>query len=124
MTYSEAQAARVRRILANRPGLTEREMFGVRAFLLHGNMFAGVIGEDLMLRVGPAATDALLHEPGAKPFESSGRRPMAGWLLVAPAGYKGEAALQTWIARAVAYASSLPGKEGGGSRARRHPRGR
>ena len=42
MTYSEAQAARVRKELAGRPGLAEKEMFGGIAFLLGGNMAIGV----------------------------------------------------------------------------------
>ncbi len=123
MTYSEVQVARVRRVLSDRPGLTEREMFGVFAFLMHGNMFAGVLGEELMLRLGVRAAAALRHEPGVKPFESSGRRPMAGWLLVAPAGYKSEAALRTWVGRAVVYASSLPRKKGKGVHPSRRRRG-
>src|SRR6266480_5454264 len=74
MTYSEAQAKRVRKELAGRPGLIEKQMFGGIAFLLGGNMAVGVHGEDLIVRVDPAQTDVLLHEPGAKPFNLSGSR--------------------------------------------------
>jgi TfoX/Sxy family transcriptional regulator of competence genes len=112
MTYSEPQAARVRKELASRPGLTEKEMFGGIAFLLGGNMAVGVHGEDLIVRVDPARTNALLREPGAKPFDLSGSRgPPAGWLLVAPSGYRTDSALRTWVARGTAYASSLPKKD-------------
>lgn len=111
MTYSTEQAERVRGILRGRPGLTEKEMFGGIAFLLGGNMAVGVHGEDLIVRVDPAQTSALLHEPGAKPFDLSGSRgPPAGWLLVAPSGYRTDAALKTWVGRGTAYASSLPKK--------------
>lgn len=111
MTYSELQAARVRKELAGRTGLTEKEMFGGIAFLLGGNMAVGVHGEDLIVRVSPLQTDALLREPGAKPFDLSGSRgPPAGWLLVAPSGYRTEAGLRTWVERGLAYASSLPKK--------------
>src|SRR5437867_13187779 len=74
MTYSEARAARVRKELGGRPGLAEKEMFGGIAFLLGGNMAIGVHGEDLIVRVDPPQTEALLREPGAKPFRSEERR--------------------------------------------------
>jgi len=96
MTYSSAQADRVRAILASRTGVSEKEMFGAIAFLIRGNMAVGVHGEDLIVRVDPAETDALVREPGAKPFDLSGSRgPPAGWLLVAPSGYRTDAALRT-----------------------------
>jgi TfoX N-terminal domain len=111
MTYSEAQAARVRKELGRRPGIIEKQMFGGIAFLLGGNMAVGVHGEDLIVRVNPAETEALMREPGAKPFDLSGSRgPPAGWLLVAPSGYRTDAALRTWVGRGTAYASSLPKK--------------
>ena len=50
MTYSEVQAGRVRKELAGRPGLIEKEMFGGIAFLVGGNMAVGVHGEDLIER--------------------------------------------------------------------------
>lgn len=110
MVYSEAQAKRVRDLLAKQSGLSEKEMFGGIAFLLGGNMAVGVHGEDLIVRVDPLQTDALLSEPGAKPFDLSGGRAPAGWLMVGPSGYKTDKALQAWVARGIAYASSLPKK--------------
>lgn len=110
MVYSVAQAARVRRLLANHSELSEKQMFGGIAFLLGGNMAVGVHGEDLIVRVEPAQTDALLREHGAKPFDLSGGRAPAGWLMVTPAGYRSDAALRGWVARGIAYASSLPKK--------------
>jgi hypothetical protein len=73
-------------------------------------MAVGVHEEDLIVRVDPTQTKALLREPGARPFDLSGSRTPAGWLLVAPSGYRTDAALRTWVARGIAYASSLPKK--------------
>src|SRR5438876_11662755 len=95
MTFSELQAERVRKELAGRTGIIEKEMFGGIAFLLGGNMAIGVHGEDLIVRVNPAQTEALLREPGAKPFDlGPGGRSPAEWLLVAPAGYRTDGALR------------------------------
>lgn len=110
MSFSEAQAARVRATLAGQRGLAEKQMFGGIAFLLHGNMAVGVHGEDLIVRCAPEDTDALLAKPGAKVFDLNGGRAMKGWLLVAPAGARTDAALQAWVARGVAYAGALPKK--------------
>lgn len=119
MVYSSAQAERVRGMLGKRPGLSEKEMFGGIAFLLGGKMCVGVQGEDLIVRVEPAETAILLREPGAKPFDLSGSRTPAGWLLVTPAGYRTDAALRTWVDRGIAFASSLPKKGDGKSRSPR-----
>jgi len=120
MTYSEAQAQRVRKELASRSGVIEKEMFGGIAFLLGGNMAVGVHGDDLIVRVQPDQTAALLREPAAKPFDlSGGRGPPAGWLLVVPDGYKSDAALRTWVGRGTAYASSLPKKAAKKTKARK-----
>jgi TfoX/Sxy family transcriptional regulator of competence genes len=116
MTYSETQAARVRKALGGRKEIIEKEMFGGIAFLLGGNMCVGVHGDDLIVRIEPSTTPAMLKEPGAKPFDLAGRSGMAGWLLVAPAGYRTEAALQAWVARGVGFASSLPKKRPGRKR--------
>ncbi|MCI4371886.1 MAG: TfoX/Sxy family protein [Thermoplasmata archaeon] len=111
MTYSEVQVARVRKELSGQRGIVEKQMFGGTAFLLGGNMAVGVHGEDLIVRVEPAQTAALLHEPGAKPFDlGPGGRAPAGWLLVAASAFRTDAALRSWVVRGVSYASSLPKK--------------
>lgn len=116
MTYSQSQAARIRKMLAGRKEITEKELFGGIAFLLGGNMCVGVHGEDLIVRIEPSTTGAMLKEPGAKPFDLAGRPAMAGWLLVAPSGYRTDAALETWVSRGVEFASSLPKKRPGRKR--------
>ena len=58
-------------------------MFGGIAFLVSGNMACGVMNEDLMVRMEPAAAEALETEPGARRADMGGR-PMKGWLLVGP----------------------------------------
>lgn len=53
MTYDEGLAQRIREGLGERPDLTEKGMFGGLAFLLGGNMTVGVVGDELIARVGP-----------------------------------------------------------------------
>ena len=52
MAYDEALADRVRDVLSARADVSERKMFGGIAFIVAGNMACGVMGEDLIVRLG------------------------------------------------------------------------
>jgi hypothetical protein len=110
MPYDLALAKRIRRALARQPSLIEKEIFGGIGFLIRGNMACGVHGRDLIVRVGPGAHDAVLREPGVRPFDLSAGRPARGWVLVKPNGVKTPAALKKWVGRGVTVAKSLPAK--------------
>jgi len=84
-------------------------MFGGLAMLLDGNMAVGMRGDDLIVRTDPAQQESLLAEPGARPFDLTGRA-MKGWLLVDASGCAEDDDLRRWIDRGLAYASGLPPK--------------
>jgi TfoX/Sxy family transcriptional regulator of competence genes len=109
MPYDEWLAERVRALLSKKQGWSERKLFGGIAFMLNGNMCAGVVKGDLMVRVGPDAHDDALAQPGARPMDFTGR-PMRGMVFVGPAGYRADDALAAWVRRGVAYAKTLPAK--------------
>ena len=107
MAYDEELDQRVSDIVSGW-GATRKKMFGGTAYLLNGNMMAGVHGERLILRLGDDDGSAALEEPFASPFDLTGR-PMVGWVQVDPPGFEG-ARLQDWLVRARKFASSLPPK--------------
>lgn len=109
MAYDEGLATRVRELIGGEPGLAEKKMFGGLAILLDGSMAVGVHGDDLIVRTDPGQQEALLAEPGARPFDLTGR-PMRGWLMVAADGCAEDDDLRRWVGRGVAYARSLPAK--------------
>lgn len=110
MAYDEDLAHRIRELIAADPDVTERRMFGGLAFLLSGHLAVAVSGQGgLMVRVDPAATDALVAKPNARPFEMQGR-PIDGWLRVDLEGVQSKRQLERWVERGVAYARSLPPK--------------
>jgi TfoX/Sxy family transcriptional regulator of competence genes len=109
MAYDEALAERIRAVLADRDDVTERKMFGGIAFMACGHMCVGVIGEDLMARLGEDGADAALDEPHTRPMDFSGR-PMKGYAYVAPAGTATDAAVGGWIERTLAFVATLPPK--------------
>lgn len=108
MAYDDALAERLRDRLSGVPTITEKKMFGGLAFLEHGNMTVGVIGDDLVVRIGPEDMDAALARPGAREFDFTGR-PMKGWLMVSGEELDDEP-LDGWIDQARAFVATLPPK--------------
>jgi TfoX/Sxy family transcriptional regulator of competence genes len=110
MAYDEELAGRIRTLLGERPGLTEKKMFGGLAFLIGGNMAIAASGEGgILVRVDPAESDQLVASTPAETMEMRGRQ-MAGWLRVDTAAVAADAALAQWVERGAAYAASLPSK--------------
>jgi TfoX/Sxy family transcriptional regulator of competence genes len=110
MAYDEDLANRIRELVADTPGVTEKKMFGGLAFLVGGNMAVAASGQGgLMVRIDPGETDALLRKPHAGPFEMRGR-PMDGWLRVDAEGVRTKRQLEPWVKCGVAYARSVPPK--------------
>lgn len=109
MAFDEKLAARVRQLLADHPGITEQRMFGGLCFLLRGNMCCGIMGDTLMVRVGPEVYDAALAAPHAREMDFTGR-PLKGMVYVAPAGLRTRSALSAWVARGASFAGRLPPK--------------
>ena len=109
MAYDEELAQRVRDQLSDEPSVTEKAMFGGLAFLLDGNMAVGLSGDELMVRVGPDASDEALARPHTRVFDMTGR-PMRGWILVAAEGVGSDDELAAWVERGATFARSLPPK--------------
>jgi TfoX/Sxy family transcriptional regulator of competence genes len=110
MAYDEDLADRIRELIADERGLTEKKMFGGLAFLIGGHMAVSASREGgLLVRVEPAETEALEAEPHTAPFVMRGR-PMDGWLRVDAEGVQTTEQLEPWVRRGVAYARSLPPK--------------
>jgi TfoX/Sxy family transcriptional regulator of competence genes len=109
MAYNESLAERVRAIVGDSPGLSERKMFGGIAFMLNGNMFCGITRDDLMVRVGPDRFEEALASHAARPMDFTGR-PMRGMVFVGPEGYAEDDQLRGWVEQTLEYAGSLPPK--------------
>ena len=109
MPYDEGLAQRIRDVLEDRSDIAEKRMFGGLAFLLGGHMCVGVVGEELMVRVGAEGYEAAVREPHARKMDFTGR-PMKGFVYVACAGFESDAKLRRWVGRGIRFASSLPAK--------------
>jgi TfoX/Sxy family transcriptional regulator of competence genes len=116
VAYDPHLAERLRDLLAaeqtavtQQTVVTEKVMFGGLAFLVGGNMCCGVVGDELVARVGRNAAADALEQPGARPMDFTGR-PMAGWVMVGPDGTGNDDSLAAWVRRALAFVEQLPAK--------------
>lgn len=96
MVCDEGLAHRIRELLEEEPDFAEKKMFGGICFLLSGNMVCGIIGDDLIVRVGAAKYAEMLKLPHAGKFDITGR-PMKGWIKVLSGGLDSDDDLNDWL---------------------------
>jgi hypothetical protein len=109
LAYDPTLAIRVRELVAGRKGVTEKAMFGGLAFLLDGKMFCGVLGDELLARIGPDAHDAAMKRPHVGIMDFTGR-PMRGYVFVGAEGITTAARLDGWVKECEAHVATLPDK--------------
>jgi len=110
MPYDEKLAKRIDRLLAESPGVSRKNMFGGICYLLKGNMFSGIYRESLILRLGEKGAAEALKSGHVRPMDITGR-PMKGWVMVDPEGFRSENELDEWLNEAAGYADGLPAKD-------------
>ena len=109
MAYDETLAQRIRELLADKHSVVEKKMFGGIAYMLDGNMFCGIVKDQLMVRVGPERYDDALARPHAAPMDFTGRS-MRGMVYVTPDGFRTDSDLKRWLELGLEFAASLPPK--------------
>lgn len=80
-------------------------MFGGICFMLNGNMCAGALNDDLIVRVAAADYAAALTRPHARAFDFTGR-PMKGFVVVRPEGCNTAKRLEGWLALGIRVAQT------------------
>ena len=108
MTYDQELADRLRAALSTEPGVSEKTMFGSRAFLVDGALAVAVSGKGgLMVRCDPTRAEELTAADGVERMVMRGRE-MDGWLRVAAEVVDDEDALRRWVATGRDVARSQP----------------
>jgi TfoX/Sxy family transcriptional regulator of competence genes len=110
MAFDEGLAERIREVLEGEIGLSEKKMFGGLCFMLHGHMCAGIVKEELMIRVGPDGHDTALAEPHARLMDFTGK-PMRGMVYVEAEGFAEDSDLEAWLDRGREFVRTLPPKK-------------
>ena len=110
ISVAAALAARIRGLLADRDGITERKMFGCHCFMLDGNMLVCAMkAGELLVRVSPEAEAEALMQPGVA-TRLMGTREMTGFVGVSGPAIDEDAAIARWIAVAERHVRTLPPK--------------
>jgi TfoX/Sxy family transcriptional regulator of competence genes len=109
VAYDEGLAGRARELLADLTDFDERKMFGGLAFMVNTHMACGIVGNDLMVRVGKDNHDAAITA-GATEMDFTGRT-MRGMVTVPADGVRGDTDLERWVVQAVDFARSEPPKK-------------
>jgi len=91
------------------PGVTEKAMFGGRAWLLNGNLLCGARDDGMLARLGKDRDGWALELPGIVPMISRGRQ-MRGWVRAGPHAFGDEGLRQKLLNSALAFVQSLPAK--------------
>ena len=109
MAFDEQLANRLRDLFAGNLDIREKKMFGGLAFMCRGHMFVGIIGEELMARVGPESYPDALQQAYVRPMDFTGR-PMKGYIFIAPQGVPSTHSLEKWTERCLRFIDTLPPK--------------
>jgi hypothetical protein len=109
VAYDQSLADRVRKALAGRTDVSEKPMFGGLTFMACGKMCCGVIKDELMIRLSPAATLAELDSPDARLCDFT-KRPMRGFFIVNARGCGDQKTVGRLVRLALNYRLSLPPK--------------
>lgn len=110
MAYDEDLAERIRELLDEEVGITEKKMFGGLAFLVGGNMAISASGQGgALVRVDPSQSDHVVDTTSAEVAVMRGR-PMPGWLRVPAADLRTKRQIAKWVRMGTDYARSLPVK--------------
>jgi hypothetical protein len=99
----------IRQELGERPGLSEKPMFGGLAFLLDGNLLCGARNDGMLVRLGKGNDGWALAHPCIE-LMVMGDRPMNGWVRAGAQAYGDDALRQRLLDAALAYVVSLPPK--------------
>ena len=104
---TEDDKQRFRDLVPDGPGVEVKPMFGNLGAFVNGNMFMGLFGADVGIKLADDDRRQLLAVPGAGPFGPE-ERPMGGYVTL-PAGWTPEHA-GPWVEKALTLAAALPAK--------------
>ncbi|HSR84928.1 MAG TPA: TfoX/Sxy family protein [Streptosporangiaceae bacterium] len=117
---TEADKDYFRSVLPDSPDVEVKPMFGNLGAFVHGNMFAGLFGAAVGVRLADADRDELAAIGGSGPFGPA-ERPMGGYLSL-PASWRDDPGRSAdWVDRALAHVAAMPPKK---AKAKATPRAR
>jgi len=118
---SDADKERFRSLVPDHPDVAVKPMFGNLGAFVNGNMFAGLFGPTIGIKLSPADREELESAERTVPFGPA-ERPMSGYTglpeMWNEEGDGDDARAKAWIHKAFEYISTLPPKEPKATKAR------
>jgi TfoX/Sxy family transcriptional regulator of competence genes len=106
---SEEVKAAFSKLVPDEPAVTLKPMFGQLSAFVNGNMFCGIFGEDLMVRL-PEPEIAAVKQQGGRDFEPMAGHKMSGYVIV-PGDWRAKPApAVVLVKRALAHTRGMPAK--------------
>ncbi len=102
--------ARFTALVPDGAGIEVKPMFGNLGAFVNGNMFMGLFGAQVGLKLDDGDRQALLGEDGAGPFGPA-ERPMGGYVTIPAAWRSKPAKAKPWVTKSMEYVASLPPKK-------------
>ena len=109
MVYDEGLAERIAGIFSVKQEFEVKKMFGGLCYMSKGHMVVGIVGDELMVRVGKENWESALTRPHAREMDFTGK-PMKGMIYVAKPGFESGKDLESWIDLALSFTNSLEPK--------------
>jgi TfoX/Sxy family transcriptional regulator of competence genes len=106
---TEAGKAAFLKLVPSDPAVTTRPMFGNTAAFVNGNMFAGLFGDGLFVRLAPEDLEKVKKQ-GGRNFEVMPGRAMEGYAMLAP-GWQGKSGSRDLVKKAMDFTKkTVPAK--------------
>jgi TfoX/Sxy family transcriptional regulator of competence genes len=87
-----------------------KPMFGNLAAFVNANMFMGLFGSEVGVKLADTDRAVLLLEHGAGPFGPE-ERPMSGYVTLPPAWRSAPQRAEVWVKKALDHVGALPPKK-------------
>jgi TfoX/Sxy family transcriptional regulator of competence genes len=105
---TDADKARFTSLVPDDPRVEVKPMFGNLGAFVNGNMFMGLFGGDIGVKLAAGDADELGAIEGAGPFGPA-ERPMGGYVTLPPS-LVGTPEAGRWVARSLSHVAALPPK--------------
>jgi TfoX/Sxy family transcriptional regulator of competence genes len=107
---TDADKARFRALVPDDAKVEVKPMFGQLAAFVNANMFMGLFGSDVGLRLPDELQERLMAEDGAGPFGPA-ERPMGGYVTLPRKWLDNPNLASFWVGRAFDHTAALPPKQ-------------
>lgn len=105
MAYDEGIAEHAREMFDKlNIDINEKKMFGGLCFMHNGNMLCGIVGDEMMFRVGKDQYDECLAKINAREMDFTGRQ-MKGMIYLNSEGVANE--IEEWINHSINFVGKL-----------------